>query len=52
LNPSTTFEEALDLATYLGTPDEAFRWFPVSKSVNKAGNDDPAFNEPIEDPKV
>ncbi len=48
LSPSTTFEEALALATDLGTPVEAFRWFPVSKGVNKAGNDDPSFNEPIE----
>jgi len=49
LKPSTTFEEALALATDLGTPVEAFRWFPVSKGVNKVGNDDPGFNEPIDE---
>jgi len=30
------------------TPPEAFRWFRVNKGVNKAGNNDPTFNEPIE----
>lgn len=54
LEPSTTFEEALHLATDLGTPVEAFRWFPVSKGVNKATNNDPSFNDPIEEaePKI
>jgi hypothetical protein len=46
------FEEALGLATDLGTPAEASRWFLVTKDVNKAGNDQPSFNASIKEPKV
>lgn len=47
LDPETTFEEANHLANTVSTPIEAFHWFRVSKGVNKVGNDEPAFNEPI-----
>jgi putative SOS response-associated peptidase YedK len=49
LDPSTTFEEATHLANNASRPVEAFRWFAVSKGVNKTGNDDSAFNEPLGD---
>lgn len=48
LEPSTTFEEALALATDFGAPADAFRWFPVSKGVNAVANNGPEFNEPIQ----
>lgn len=47
LEPSTTFNEALALATDMATPAEAFRWFPVSKGVNSVANNNPEFSEPI-----
>jgi len=48
LEPSTTFDEALALATDKGTPAEAFRWFPVSRGVNSVANNVPEFNEPVQ----
>jgi putative SOS response-associated peptidase YedK len=47
LHPETTFEKASHLANNVVTPAEAFRWFRVSTGVNRVGNDEPAFNEPI-----
>ncbi|QIE22589.1 SOS response-associated peptidase [Caballeronia sp. SBC2] len=49
LDPETTFAEANHLANSVSTPPEAFRWFRVSKGVNKAGNNEPAFNESIDE---
>jgi putative SOS response-associated peptidase YedK len=49
LEPSTTFEEANHLANHSMTPAEDFRWFRVSPGVNRVGNDEPAFNEPLGD---
>ena len=48
LDPDCTFEEANHMANNVSTPIEAFRWFRVSKGVNKVGNDESAFNEPID----
>ena len=36
------------MANNVSTPIEAFRWFRVSKGVNKVGNDESAFNEPVD----
>jgi putative SOS response-associated peptidase YedK len=48
LEPSTSFDEALALATDSATPADAFHWFPVSKAVNSVANNVPEFNEPIQ----
>ena len=50
LDPNTAFEAANHMANNVATSVEAFQWFRVSKGVNKVGNDDPAFNEPIGQP--
>ena len=49
LDPKTRFEDATHLANHLAAPRETFRWFRVSAGVNQVGNDEPAFNDPIDE---
>lgn len=48
LDPATTLEEALQLANNAGKSSEDFHWHKVSPSVNRAGNDSPSCNDPID----
>ena len=48
LDPETTYEDANHLANTVAKQVEAFRWFRVSKGVNRADNNEPAFNEAID----
>lgn len=51
LDPETPYETATHLANNAVTRPENFRWFRVSPAVNKVGNNEPTFNEPIDDEK-
>lgn len=48
LDRDSTFEEVNHMANSVTIAVEAFHWFRVSKGVNKVGNNEPAFNEPLD----
>ncbi|WP_267955052.1 SOS response-associated peptidase [Paraburkholderia adhaesiva] len=48
LDPQTTFEEAVHLASHAGKSSDDFHWHKVTPGVNRTGNDSPSFNDPVE----
>jgi putative SOS response-associated peptidase YedK len=49
LDPDTPYETATHLANNAVTRPENFRWFRVSPAVNKIGNNEPSFNQPLDE---
>lgn len=48
MDPELPCEQAEALARNLSRPAEEFEWYPVSKRVNRAGNEGPDLIQPIE----
>jgi len=48
LDPVTTLEEAVHLANNADKSSNDFHWHKVTPEVNRSGNDNPAFNDPID----
>jgi putative SOS response-associated peptidase YedK len=48
MDNSLPADQAENLARCVSLPPDAFEWYPVSKEVNKVGNNEPRLIEPFE----
>jgi putative SOS response-associated peptidase YedK len=48
LDPGLSVEQADYLARSMALPADAFEWYPVSKEVNKVGNNEPHLIQPVQ----